>query len=518
MVLSNEQNSVQPSSPLPSNRGIGKQQYRYSPGSGNPSTLSQQPSSRAGRNSGAFYGMLRKTRRKTYTALRGGGRKHNNNVNLTGDRGEGGEMVEYSSSDSDAADLPSFSNGSNRATSRGVQAARSFTSKSPFTIPRGVSRSPFTMPHGVDGNVEPVRSFYYSPHNSWHDGDGQHNNNAGTFPQQQQQQQQQEQSKNKDNRPSGVVYEYIAPPPINLTARYQLSAKFPNLADLDTASTSTALCGIVKDAEPYLDEWADYHFGLGFHTIYLIDNSKEHELRNWQNKRRNAGYSVRVLPKPGSHRQMYGYHMCAAEHKQDHTYMAFFDVDEFLVLKKHETIDEMLQQHLPRGSLAVSWHVFGTGFTSVYAPLPVTKRFTYRDGVQKHDRHAQWNYVKSIVKLSDYGGYPQSPHSMKTNKKTAGSEKAWTDTNGKGNFDKIGAINYDRPVDVAVIHHYKYLSPKEFYWKSCVRKTVDDKFKDCNNAKPAKPYVGSVRDDSAWRTLKKNVPKYAMFDEFEDFM
>jgi len=190
MVLSNEQNSVQPSSPLPSNRGIGKQQYRYSPGSGNPSTLSQQPSSRAGRNSGAFYGMLRKTRRKTYTALRGGGRKHNNNVNLTGDRGEGGEMVEYSSSDSDAADLPSFSNGSNRATSRGVQAARSFTSKSPFTIPRGVSRSPFTMPHGVDGNVEPVRSFYYSPHNSWHDGDGQHNNNAGTFPQQQQQQQQ----------------------------------------------------------------------------------------------------------------------------------------------------------------------------------------------------------------------------------------------------------------------------------------------------------------------------------------
>eukprot|EP00584_Thalassiosira_punctigera_P004521 CAMPEP_0172539972 /NCGR_PEP_ID=MMETSP1067-20121228/11068_1 /TAXON_ID=265564 ORGANISM="Thalassiosira punctigera, Strain Tpunct2005C2" /NCGR_SAMPLE_ID=MMETSP1067 /ASSEMBLY_ACC=CAM_ASM_000444 /LENGTH=448 /DNA_ID=CAMNT_0013325741 /DNA_START=146 /DNA_END=1492 /DNA_ORIENTATION=+ len=335
---------------------------------------------------------------------------------------------------------------------------------------------------------------------------------------QQQQQQQQEQSKNKDNRPSGVVYEYIAPPPINLTARYQLSAKFPNLADLDTASTSTALCGIVKDAEPYLDEWADYHFGLGFHTIYLIDNSKEHELRNWQNKRRNAGYSVRVLPKPGSHRQMYGYHMCAAEHKQDHTYMAFFDVDEFLVLKKHETIDEMLQQHLPRGSLAVSWHVFGTGFTSVYAPLPVTKRFTYRDGVQKHDRHAQWNYVKSIVKLSDYGGYPQSPHSMKTNKKTAGSEKAWTDTNGKGNFDKIGAINYDRPVDVAVIHHYKYLSPKEFYWKSCVRKTVDDKFKDCNNAKPAKPYVGSVRDDSAWRTLKKNVPKYAMFDEFEDFM
>jgi len=335
----------------------------------------------------------------------------------------------------------------------------------------------------------------------------------------QQQPQKEEQTTNNDNRPSGVVYEYIAPPPINMVARSLLSAKFPNLANLNTTSTSTALCGIVKDAEPYLDEWVDYYFGLGFHTIYLIDNSKDHELLKWQNKRRNAGYSVRVMPKPGSHRQMYGYHMCAAEHKQDHTYMAFFDVDEFLVLKKHETIDEMLQHHLTKGALAISWYIFGTGFTSMYAPLPVTKRFMYRDGVEKHDRHGVWGNVKSILKLSDYGGYPQSPHSMKTNKKTAGSDKAWTDTNGKGNFDSIGATNNDRPVDVAVIHHYKYLSPKEFYWKSCVRKTVDDKFKDCNKGgtQSKNPYNGRVYDDSAWQALKKNVPRYAMFDEFDDF-
>lgn len=86
--------------------------------------------------------------------------------------------------------------------------------------------------------------------------------------------------------------------------------------------------------------------------------------------------------------------------------------------------------------------------------------------------------------------------------------------------DSIGSINYDRPVDVAVIHHYKYLSSKEFRWKSCVRKTVDDKYKDCGNTQElsSAPYAGSVYDDSAWRLLKKNVPKYAAFDEFEDFM
>lgn len=193
-------------------------------------------------------------------------------------------------------------------------------------------------------------------------------------------------------------------------------------------------------------------------------------------------------------------------------YMAFFDVDEFLVLKKHDTIDEMIQQHLHVGSLAISWHIFGTGYTDVYAPLPVTKRFMYRDGVTQHDRHPVWGNVKSILKLSEYDGYPKSPHSFKPTKGT------WIDTNGKSHFDKIGAVNYDRPTDVAVIHHYKYLSPKEYHWKTCVRKTVDDQFKDCSEDRKNSPYTGRIYDDSAWVTLKRNVPRYAMFDQFQDFM
>lgn len=338
---------------------------------------------------------------------------------------------------------------------------------------------------------------------------------------------QQQQEPNKDNQSStnrgpsaGLVYDYIEPPPINLTARAKIpSNKFrlglPDLTNTNNLNnTTSALCGIVKDAEAYLDEWVDYHFGLGFHSIYLIDNSDKHELKSWQDKRRNAGYSVRVLPKPGTHRQMYGYHMCAAEFKNDHTYMAFFDVDEFLVLKKHDRVDDMLADHLKEGSLAVSWYIFGTGDTNMYAPLPVTKRFMYRDGDTEKTRHNQWSNVKSILKLQDYGNYPKSPHSMKHTRGT------WKDTNGGGSFDKIGAINTDRPTDVAIIHHYKYLSPKEFHWKSCVRKTVDDKFKDCNDDKElrSKPYKGHTFDDSAWALLKKNVPQYAMYDEFEDFM
>lgn len=252
--------------------------------------------------------------------------------------------------------------------------------------------------------------------------------------------------------------------------------------------------------------------------------------------------------------------------------MAFLDVDEFLVLKRHETVTEMLEEHLERGALGISWFIFGSGGKKLYGPWPVTKRFVYRDGLEEKERHrSHWHYVKSVVKLSDYGGYPKSPHSIKTDRGKTGSEKAWVDTNGKGNFvslsvcvwfghiclhlfvcmcvfcflllvagcslfdctffkryifnfvcsqDSIGASNYDRPVDVAVIHHYKYLSPKEYRWKTCVRKTVDDKVKDCQEKleRGMSPFEGTVFDDSAWQALKKNVPKYAMYEEFEDFM
>lgn len=219
--------------------------------------------------------------------------------------------------------------------------------------------------------------------------------------------------KNTDERPSGVVYKFIPPPPVNATARALLRTQFPNLADLDqpassSASSSTALCGIVKDAEAYLDEWVDYYFGLGFHTIYLVDNSRDHELQNWQDRRRNSGYSVRVIPKPGTHRQMYSYHMCAAEFKDYHAHMAFFDVDEYLVLKKHDTVDDFLRDHLRGGALQISWYIFGTNSRDMYSTLPVTKRFTLRDGDMEHDRHpSEWHNVKTILKLSDYGGYPK---------------------------------------------------------------------------------------------------------------
>ena len=33
--------------------------------------------------------------------------------------------------------------------------------------------------------------------------------------------------------------------------------------------------------DAYIDEWVDYHLGLGFEMIYIYDNSDNYDLRNW---------------------------------------------------------------------------------------------------------------------------------------------------------------------------------------------------------------------------------------------
>jgi len=70
------------------------------------------------------------------------------------------------------------------------------------------------------------------------------------------------------------------------------------------------------------------------------------------------------------------------------------DVDEFLVLKNEKHVIPFLNKYLPMESdfveLSINWYLFFMNNQTTYRPLPVTKRFLYRDGeVNQH--------VKSIL-------------------------------------------------------------------------------------------------------------------------
>jgi len=284
----------------------------------------------------------------------------------------------------------------------------------------------------------------------------------------------------------------------------------------------TVLCSVARNEDPYIDEFVDYHLGLGFGKIIVYDNTEGNELKYWGKSR---GTALKVVHHPGVGNQNRAYLNCANATLEgihgDKKWAAFWDVDEFLVLKEHDNVDDFLGEYLTTpGALGINWYLFGPSGRSLYQPLPVTKRFVCRQN--KTNAH-----VKSFVRLNDMNmniaphvHFPYLIHGT------------LHDTNGRS-FD--GPLNEGGPSDTAVLHHFRTKSVKEFLEKSIRGRAdvVDDK-KD-----PKSQYHGRVKraidmfhqavandgeqmmmetchnsthDDSAWSAMKKIAPKYALYD------
>lgn len=277
----------------------------------------------------------------------------------------------------------------------------------------------------------------------------------------------------------------------------------------DSTSQSThetaAICSIVKDENRYLEEWTSYHLALGFERIYLYDNSDTSNAVHWlrEDQANNTviqkGVFVHRYKSKDNKRQIKGFQNCVNTFGRNHTWIALFDPDEFLVLKRDNNVVDMLRQHCHNGSLGINWVIFGTSNKTVYEDEPVTKRFQYHMGVDGH--------VKTIVKVSDYMGQ-KSAHWVKLP-----NPQMRRDTSGqwiKGpRYAGVNnpAFNIDGPIDVAALYHYKYKSLEEFNAKGCSRGYIWNQQR-CFNETLADLPVGNIWDDTAWQHLQKLVPSY----------
>ena len=343
------------------------------------------------------------------------------------------------------------------------------------------------------------------------------------------------------------------------------------------SSSSSILCCIAIHEEAYIDEFVDYHLGIGFRKVIVYDNSDHYELKQWgdeRNRRRRRkqrrvdgkdsipsissndltvtndhandieNNEVHVIHFPGKGKQRGAYLDCAkrayrGEFGTGIENAAFWDVDEFLILKQHTTIDELLEEYMVNkgaSSLSINWHTFRQGNRNVYEPLPVTKRFLYREReVQRH--------VKSMVRLEDMdmttfknGHYPQLL-----------SEKIRIDTNGTELPESM--FNYNGPNNVAILNHYNTKSYAEYIkkrergraaakdwnpddrhpgYEKRLKEAVDeyvgamqkynytssyyDEGTDGGDDDDISSNGTTVYDDTAWAAMKRVCPKYALYD------
>jgi len=267
----------------------------------------------------------------------------------------------------------------------------------------------------------------------------------------------------------------------------------------------------------------DYHHALGFDKFLIYDNSKNFEMKQWGKLK---GDHVEVIHFPGDTKQMPAYFDCGKKLAEtgEYEWAAFFDADEYLVLKKHEHVADMLEEHCSWGALVINWLVFESNGWNLQALEPVTRRFQY---------HLAWdnpvqNHVKSIVRLADVKELAgENPHNFANVKEGSTVH----DSNGK---PVKGPFNTDKPRDVVVIHHYHTKSRKEYVAKrnrgrsdavedkEAARETLKLTEEDLASSLAGEDLPmdtkhfeeqGLVFDDSAWQFLKSHVSAYGLFDE-----
>lgn len=301
------------------------------------------------------------------------------------------------------------------------------------------------------------------------------------------------------------------------TYKYQLPSvilRSPNHQDdkikvyaPSNSTVNVAICVVVKQETRYIDEWVDFHVALGFAPIYIYDNSPDFELWTWLQHREDLQQYVVLIPIPIQPVQLVAYDQCIKSDAKDNTFVGLFDVDEFLVLKKHDNIVDFMNEYCNAscGQLKINWNMMGNSNKTHYKPLPVLKRFVHSSGVM--------GFVKVIVRPDYAADELHYLHSIQLKKgKTV-------DTSGKSvtNSGWRRQANNDGPEDSALFYHYKFKSLEEYEIKNCRRGHALDAGRaerhNCGKDLTLDFAMNGTKfDNTAWMQLKRMVPKYTMFD------
>ena len=153
------------------------------------------------------------------------------------------------------------------------------------------------------------------------------------------------------------------------------------------------ICCIVKKEDAYIDEWIRYHLKMGFSKIYVYDNTDAFDMKHFFDDKAYKG-KIELIHYPGNNMQYVVYSDFVTNHSNKHTWVAFFDIDEFITLINPEPIASYLSRKCPSGALSMSWRLFGDNGITEYSPGNVVERFIMCE--KNPDKH-----VKTLSRCAD---------------------------------------------------------------------------------------------------------------------
>jgi hypothetical protein len=164
-----------------------------------------------------------------------------------------------------------------------------------------------------------------------------------------------------------------------------------------------SICCIVKDENEYLEEWIRYHLTVGAAHFFIYDNGSEIPVKD-SVQRFGLDQYVTIIDYPGKNKHVKAYNHCLKHFGASSKWIAFIDVDEFLVPKNEEySLPEFLKDYEPYGGLGVNWLIFGSSGRQKKSDLSQLESFTLRSEPDflpnSHIKSiVQPKYVKSALK------------------------------------------------------------------------------------------------------------------------
>lgn len=153
-----------------------------------------------------------------------------------------------------------------------------------------------------------------------------------------------------------------------------------------------AICAIAKDEGQYFKEWIDWHLSKGVDKFYIYDNESSDQTKEVLIPYIQSGV-VEYKYWPGYRRQIAAYDDCMKRHRFDSKWIAFIDLDEFIVPLKDASIPAFLSRFEDFSAVEINWLIYGSGGHKEKTSEPVMQRFrSHSTPSNPLNRH-----VKSIV-------------------------------------------------------------------------------------------------------------------------
>ena len=163
-------------------------------------------------------------------------------------------------------------------------------------------------------------------------------------------------------------------------------------SDLTRPEHYLAVCAIAKDEGPYFKEWIEWHLSQGVDHFYIYDNESSDGTREILQPYIDSGV-VEYKYWPGHRRQLAAYDDCLEHYRLASRWIAFIDLDEFIVPVKDASIPAFLERFEAFAAVEINWLVYGSGGHKTKSPGTMMERFRFHS----LPGHRLNRHVKSIV-------------------------------------------------------------------------------------------------------------------------